>query len=171
VELFINAGSQFIERETDRKIKQQTHTDIKHGRKSNLILFRQWPVTAVTSLHVDSEASYGSDTLVDPSEYRIGDEGNSLVLLNRSFPNGYNNIKVVYTAGYDPVPSDLQNACLWLVTWYYTTRENKDIGRPRKSKGDESFDISQSAPKDIWDCIMSYKRTEMPGSDALVFNT
>lgn len=171
IEFFINASSEYIEKETDRKLKSQSITELQHGRKSNLLLLKQWPVTAITSLHIDAQGVYGSDTLIDAAEYRIADDSNSLLLMDQIFPNGYNNIKVVYTAGFASVPTDLEHACLWLVTWYDSLRNNKDIGRPQKSKGDESFQISQSAPKDVIDAITRYKRTEMPGANALVFNT
>lgn len=171
VEFYINSASQYIERETDRKLKLQSHTEIRHGRKQNLLLLKEWPVTSITSLKIANDGDFSSpDSLVDPSEYQIGDDQNSIVLYDRIFPNGYNNIQAVYTAGYATIPSDLEMATLWLVFWYNQVRNNQDIGRPRKSKGDESFEISQSAPKEVIDAIMRYKRTEFPVSDALMRN-
>lgn len=171
IELYINAASDYLERECDRKFKSQTFTEIRHGRKQNIVLLKDYPCTAISSLKVDSSGLFTSpDTVIPPSDYGVGDDGNSLVLLNRVLPNGYNNVQIVYTAGYATIPSDLEMATLWLVFWYNQVRNNQDIGRPRKSKGDESFEISQSAPKEVLDTIARYKRTEVPVSDSLIRN-
>jgi Phage gp6-like head-tail connector protein len=171
MEFYINAASDYIERECDRKLKAQTHTELRHGRKQNILMLKEWPVNSVASLKIDSSAVFTSpDTLVASTEYAIGDDGMSIVLLDRVLPNGYNNVQAIYNAGYSTIPSDLEMATLWLVFWYNQVRNNQDIGRPRKSKGDESFEISQSAPKEVLDAISRYKRTEMPVSDALIRN-
>jgi len=171
VELFINSSSEYIERECDRVFKAQAFTEIRHGRKQNILLLKQWPVNSITELRVDNDSNFIlADTLVDAADYRVGDDSNSVILLNQVFHNGYNNIKVVYNAGFTTIPSDLEHACLWLVSWYHFARNAQDIGRPRRSKGDENFETLQDAPKDVRDCILRYKRTEMPVSDALTWN-
>jgi hypothetical protein len=172
LEFYINASSDYIERECDRKLKAQSHTELRHGRKQNILLLKEWPINSVTSLKIDSTGVFTSpDTVLDTSEYKVGDDGMSIVLLDRVLPNGYNNVQAIYNAGYSTIPSDLEMATLWLVFWYNQVRNNQDIGRPRKSKGDESFEISQSAPKEVLDTISRYKRTEMPVSDALIRNS
>lgn len=172
VELLINASSTYLQAECDRSFVAQSVTEKRHGRSSNLILLKEWPVNTITELRIDSAAIFTDPaTLIDPTAYQIADDGNSVLLLAQKFPKGYNNVRVIYNAGYAAIPSDLEHACLWLCTWYYRMRESQDIGRKSRSKGDETTEMLQSAPQEVRDCIRRYKRTEFPGSDASVQNT
>lgn len=164
VKFFINTASDRIEQETRRKIKKQAYTEYHHGRSSNMLLVRQWPIASspFPQVFLDNSADFAANSEVDADSIRVGDDNNTIVLLGQRIPLGYNNVKVVYTAGYDPVPSDLQNACLWFVSWYHRARDAGDIGRTSKTKGDETISFLQDAPKDIIDVILSYKRTEVP---------
>lgn len=171
VEFFINASSEMIEQETDRKLKAQSIVDTLHGRSSNIVLLSQWPVNSITELRIDNSSDFvDSQTLVDADEYRIGDDKNSLVLLERVFPKGYNNIRVTFNAGYSTVPSDLEHACLWMVFYYHKMRISEDIGRQSKSKGDESVAMAQEAPQDVKNAINRYKRVEFAAAHAPVWN-
>jgi len=171
VEFCINAASQEIESDTNRKLKAQSITEFQHGRNGNIIVLREWPINSITSLAIDQSALFTDPaTLIDADDYRISDDLNSVVMINRTFPNGFNNIKIIYNAGYASVPSDLENACLWLTTYYYMMRQNQDIGRTSKGKGDESVTILQQAPGVVKDAINRYKRMEIPNLNAPVRN-
>jgi len=163
VELFINASSQMIESETDRKLKAQSLTEVHHGRNSNIIMMNEWPVNSITELRVGGDFSDAA-TIIDPSEYSIGDESNCVILKNRRFDRGYNNVQIIYNGGYAAIPSDLEHACLWMVYYYRMMRESGDIGRPSKGKGDESISVLQEAPNDVKNVIARYRRMEIPNS-------
>jgi hypothetical protein len=172
VELWINAASQAIESECDRKLKAQAITEHHHGRKGNFALLREFPINSVTEVRIDQRAEFvDASTLVAANEYQIADNANCIVFINRTVPLGYNNLKITYNAGYSTVPSDLELACLSLVFWYDRLRTADDIGKTTKSKGDESFSMSQEMPKDVRDTINRYKRVEIPGISAPVKNT
>jgi uncharacterized phiE125 gp8 family phage protein len=161
VELFINAASDLFEAETDRKLKFQNHTEIFDGKKTNIILLGEWPVTAIASVQTDPSGKFdGSETTVDSTTYGIGDGGNSLVS-SVYLPSGFRNIKVAYSAGYSIVPADIQNSVCWIVSYYYQMRDNKDIGRTSKGKGDESTQILQELPPDVKQTISRYARMEV----------
>ena len=64
--------------------------------------------------------------------------------------------------GYSTVPSDLENAALWLVFWYQKIRDAADIGRSTKNKEGESVSYLQQAPQEVLNAIARYKRTEFP---------
>lgn len=171
VELLINGFSQEIEAFTQRKLKSQVITETKHGRGTNLILLREWPVTAVSELRIDGGSLFTDPaTIVDSADYTIADDGNSLLLIGGTYPRGYNNIRITYTAGYATVPSDLEQACLDLCFWRYRTRESGDIGRKQKGKASESEQWHQEWPPSIVSAVMRYKRSDMPGIDAPVQN-
>lgn len=171
INFWINSATDELERECDRQLKSRAVTgEIQHGRGQNIILLKEWPVTAISELRIDNQRDFtAASTLVDPTDYRICDDGNG-VLYTGNFPRGYGNIKVTYTAGYTTVPSDLQNACLWAVTWYHSIRNSADIGRITKNKEGETVSYSQSAPQYVKDAIARYKRTEFLGGNSPVLN-
>lgn len=171
VEFWINVASQRIETETRRKLKAQATTEFQDGRNNNIIVLREYPANSITSLTIDSDGVFTDPSdIIDPASYRITDSGNSLLLIDQLFPRGYCNIKVVYNAGYASVPSDLENAALWFVSYYHKMRDAGDIGRTAKGKGDESVTILQDAPKDIMDTINLYRRIEIASTSSPIYN-
>ncbi len=168
LELYINSATQRLESITSRKLKARALTELYHGRRQNIILLREWPVTAISSLRIDEEHVFTDpDTLIDAADYGIGDDANSLILYSGSFPVGYNNIKVAYTAGYNSTDhpgqlAELELACLWMVEWFYRHRERADMGRTSKAKGDESVGILAEMPSMIRQIVESYRRIEAP---------
>lgn len=170
IELFINASSQMLESETDRKLKAQSIIEIHHGRQSNIVMLNEWPVNSITSVSIGSGQS-DPPTPIPSTDYAIGDEGNSLILLSGRFPRGYNNVNVTYNGGFTTVPADLEHACLWMVFYYRMMRESGDIGRTSKGKGDESVSILQEAPLDVKNAIARYRRMEIPNIGLPMSNT
>lgn len=172
IELFINAASERIERFTDRKlVSQGPIAEIQHGRRSNILLLRQWPIIAVSELKVDYSAAFTDPlTIIPVTDYTISDDSTSLLYINQIFPVGFNNIKVTYTAGYTTVPSDLELACLWLTEWYYLHRTRGDMGRTTASKGDESVGVLSDMPPMIEEILIDYKRSEFAALNAPVRN-
>lgn len=175
LELFINAATARIESMTDRLLKERSITELRSGRKNNILVLRQWPVTAITSVKVDSAAVFGADTALDPLDYQIVDDETSVQIKGRVFESGANNIQIIYTAGYNTTDhtgqlADLEIATLWLVEWFYKHRERGDMGRSSKSKGDESVGILVDMPPMIRSIIKDYKRVEAPLGDRPIEN-
>lgn len=164
LELFINAASARIETYCDRKIVDQGPiVELQHGRRSNILLPREFPILTVTEIAIDSEALFiDASTILNPTDYQIADNKTSLVLLRRHAPNGYNNVRVTYTAGYTVAPSDLTLACIWMLEWFELNRNRKDMGRSGAGKGDENYTVLTAMPKMIEEILEDYKRTEMP---------
>jgi hypothetical protein len=161
VELCINSASQDLETETDRFLKKRTSlVEYRGGYGDPFLVPKQYPIISVSEIRVDSSCIFGSDTIVPSSEYTIADEEMTIYRIGSYWERGLKNIKITYTCGFDPVPSDLENACLWLVAWYYKIRNSEDIGRTTKSKEGESTSYSQSMPQNVKDIIKRYKRTE-----------
>lgn len=165
VEHFINAASDHLETETNRALKLRSSLiEYQDGQPSDVLTLREWPIVSVAEIRLDAESKFGTaDTILDPSEYAITDDGTGIVkLLGGTWWGSTRSIKVTYSAGYNPVPSDLENACLWLVFWYTKIRDAADIGRSTKNKEGESISYLQGAPDDVKACIARYKRTEFP---------
>lgn len=78
------------------------------------------PVQAITSIHSDIDRQYGSDTLIDSSEYTLDQyEGRVImdpIVATDIFERGYRAIKVVCEAGFanSTLPADLEHGiCVW----------------------------------------------------------
>jgi len=162
VENLINSTSESIEQFLKRRLNSDTYTERQDGRNSGRLLTRQWPITAITSIHIDAEGLFASDTLVDAADYTIEDDETMVEIINRLFPFGRRNIKIVYTAGFATIPSDLAYACDMYCEWLERFNSRQDIGRTNKSKGDESVAMSQRVPPVIQQMIMPYTRMEFP---------
>lgn len=173
ITFWINVASDRFESETSRKIKKQEHAEIHHGRGNNILMLREWPIAATPAarLFIDGGSEFNADSEIDASDFRIADNDNSIVLIGSLFPKGYNNVKAIYTAGYEVVPSDIENAVLWMVSYYRSMRDAGDIGRQSKSKGGESTSFLQSLPQEIMDVISKYKRIEAPSIWASLSST
>jgi uncharacterized phiE125 gp8 family phage protein len=171
VEMFINAASDDVEQYTQRKLKAQSHTETHHGRGSNAIMCLEFPLNSVTELRIDWEATFTDpSTLIDPDRYRIEASSGCVFLRNQSFPKGYNNIRVIYNAGYATIPSGLEQAVLWIVAFNHRIWETKNIARPSKSKDGESASFGQAWPDHIMAALNKFKRTEFPNLDAPIWN-
>ena len=142
-----------------RTIEQATLTEYYSGDGTQMLVLKQRPVTAVTSVHVDQSgySGQGSGAFASSTEWTAGEdfyirtvvenESNTgeLVAIKGpgtfradgtaqtwgEWPLGTGNIKVVYTAGYSTVPGDLAAACRILVAWMRASRDN---GMPVKSE-------------------------------------
>ena len=78
------------------------------------------PVQSITSIHSDIDRQYGSNTLIDASEYTLDQyEGRVImdpIVATDIFERGYRAIKVVCEAGFanSTLPADLEHGiCVW----------------------------------------------------------
>jgi len=172
IEMFINAASEKIERYTNRLlVSQGTIEELQHGRRENILLLKHWPIIAVSEISIDYTAAHTAPAnVLVATDYTISDDLNSVLLINSTFPVGFNNVKISYTAGYVTIPSDLELACLWLVEWYYLSRTRGDMGRTTISKGGESVGVLDSMPPMIAEMLEFYKRTEFAAINSPIRN-
>lgn len=158
VERFINVCSDRIANYCNRQLVSGAVTEKVHGGMSNMLMLREWPVTSIQSISVDLIGQFSQDSVIDPSRYRIIDDGT--VVYDSVFPYGYGNVQVCYTAGYQTIPGDLEMACLLFVEWLYRFRNTGSIGRSAISKGDEHTTILQDIPGIIKSMIDPFRRSE-----------
>lgn len=163
-ELFINAATDAIENFCDRKlVSRGTLTELQHGRRSNIIITREFPIISIAEVRQDYNGIFtDAATLIDPIEYQIADTSTSICLLKSHFASGYNNVQVKYDAGYVVIPSDLVLACIWYVEWIHLARNRQDMGRTNVSKGDESYTVDGGMPAKLALILTSYKRCDFP---------
>lgn len=168
VEGFINACSFLVEKYCNRKFIQGTYTERYNGVGVTEIQLNQWPITSITSIHVDSRRSFGSDTLIDASNYEVFDDENAegfvVERFDSTFPRGRKNVQVVYVAGYadiDSVPNDLKLGTKIAIAFYYEQQQQKNWTFSNKQKVDENITLVQGLPESSTLILDNYKRTEM----------
>jgi hypothetical protein len=158
VERFINVCSDRIANYCNRQLVSAAVVEKVHGGMSNMLMLREWPIQSIESVSVDFNGQFSQDSVIDPSRYRIIDDGT--VVYDSVFPYGYGNVQVCYTAGYQTIPGDLEMACLLFVEWLYRFRNTGSIGRSAISKGDEHTTILQDIPGIIKSMIDPFRRSE-----------
>lgn len=172
IENLINAASASIESMTERILYLSEHTEFQDGRRNDKTMPFQWPIVTVKELWIDSSQEFtDTNNQLLSTQFNVIDERQTIQLLeNRRFPSGHHNIKIVYDAGYDPIPSDLEQACLNYVEWLYLVNERGDAGRLAKTKGDESTSINQDIPTIVQMLVAPYVRQEFDRLPSAITN-
>jgi hypothetical protein len=109
----------------DRHIKQSTFTRVYRGNGLAILPLREFPVIDLDSVTIDFMDSV--TTTIDGSEFYVGPTGTMYWRPSSSKIQAFGSpfISVSMTAGYDPVPADLQLACL-LVCNILVSRSDPD---------------------------------------------
>ena len=156
LQTLITNVSAYIETYTNRHIKEAEYTDVIDGagQPCQKIMFANYPAFEVSALTIDGIAIPAAQT-VTSAGYRFN--SNALVLNGYYFTAGFQNVSVTYTAGYEIVPYDLQQACNELVALRY--REMERIGEVSKSMSGETVTFSRDAiPPDVLITLNQYKK-------------
>jgi hypothetical protein len=132
---------------------------------THVIQLTESPVNAITTVHEreDYSSAYVALTTTD-HEYYLDITTDSLLRTTasgyKSWKKGVGAVKVVYTAGYSAVPSDLKLAVLDLVT-YYLKDEHKQrqsiAGASMQNQGSTSQTNNVSFPDHIKRVLDLYK--------------
>lgn len=145
----INQATDIIEGycgyDTDHHIKQATYTnEVYDGTGSSDLVLRAKPITAVSGIGVRS-SSQNIDNWDDISanDYYFS-EHSGLIQGLFGFLEHPSLYRISYTAGYDPIPSDLAEACVSLATFLV---DNGATGNTVKTKreGQRSIEYFQPA--------------------------
>jgi uncharacterized phiE125 gp8 family phage protein len=147
LEALINASSSAIENYCKRSLVEQTFIEEYDGNGMKYLQLNQYPVNSITSVTVDG-------VVLDPSEYKVKKKTGTLIRVDSIWPEGDLNIAVEFTAGYNPIPYDLELACKHLVYFYYKT----DIAN-FSSTFQEGFVIRpESLPVQVKALLAPYRR-------------
>ena len=151
----------FIKKYCNKVIEATDITEIVNGNWERIFTPKNYPIISLTSFQ------YNSWDIATPTRENF--DNNSYWLNNDTWeiyskqyiPKGINNIKVVYTAWYNPIPDDLQNACISLVGYYYNTRNSQGVAR--ESLDGASIEYSNTAnvmtvPSEILQILNFYKK-------------
>lgn len=140
LERVINRASRLIEQEVGAELVTRgslTEFHTVRGPDVVRIRLRQWPITAVTSIHEDSTRTYAAGNLLTVNtDYVVSaTTGEIFRVVAASGPRpwlpGWRAIKVVYTGGYAntaAVPEEYKEACLEVAAAIYYEAVNKRQG-------------------------------------------
>lgn len=148
----INASESIIETYTNKIFNNQILTEIYNGNSSTTLKLDKFPVTSVTSVTVvdqsdDSSTVYnGSVFYVDLVTGEIRFNQNNVDPANDNvFLSGFQNITVVYVAGYTTVPEDIIQAVIQLILFF-----NNNAGGIKSEKiGDYAVSYSGSSGNNL----------------------
>jgi hypothetical protein len=133
-------------------------TEYYDGNGSATIQLREWPVISITS--VSERDAAGNLTALESTDYRADLRTGTLARHTASygrlvsmdgFPSipgfghepcwsgGYQNWKVVYTAGYTTIPGDIKLACYKVMDALFAERRKDMAGLQSESLGDYSY--------------------------------
>lgn len=122
----------------NRTIPSATYTDTRDGNGSDTLSLAYKPVTAVASVTVGGQAVVASPNGIQPG-FVFSDT--AVYLIGSKFYQGRRNVKVVYTAGYATVPTDLAQACIEQTAYQY--RAKSHIGQTGTGMGPEHISFSE----------------------------
>jgi hypothetical protein len=167
---FINEASSLCESYCGRKFRSATYTEYQNGSKTPEIMFKQWPVSSITTVAIDPDRLFPISTVLDPTTYTLtGDtngEGILVELFSQVFPAGRKIVKLVYTAGYATfasVPGDLQLACKRIAAYYFKQQQQEDFTESEKTKDKETVKLIDGIPQAAAQLLNRYMRLEMEG--------
>jgi hypothetical protein len=124
-----------------RDIRSKSHTEVFDGRGRSRIMMSDWPITAVASVTVGELATVAVPPRSSASPgYTFSDK---FVYVDPPylFERGRRNVSIVYTAGFDPIPLDIEQGCL---TWIKAIMDGANYSAALKSAsaGQSKLDFS-----------------------------
>ena len=137
----------------NRDIVSQSYMDVFDGKGTRVIMLRQYPVTAVTSVTLGPPNQ--PVTLIENIDYLW--TATAIKRMYGIFPSGVGNVRVAYTAGFAAVPSDLQMAAAKGAAYRY--QQLTHLGQNNKLMGQETVQFATDPwPEDIQRVLDQYQR-------------
>lgn len=160
----IASASAAIERHCNRRFVSQSFTETHDGDGASELILEHFPLISLTSVTIIEDD--GTEVAIAATEFRTK-AGVGLIRFKpdstaayRWFPEGFQNVRIVQTAGFASVPEDVQEACVLLVAALYAG-ERKDAGVSSEKLGDYSVTLRDLAagtmPENVKSLLSSYR--------------
>lgn len=146
LENLIDRVSTLFESYCDRNILSREYNEVYDGRGSNKLYTNQYPITSVSGIWDDYDWTWDSGTEVDSDYYRIYEGGRYITFRDTYLYDYQQNVKIIYTAGYATVPSDIQHACITEVARSYKNKNQVDITSKTLADGSVSYSAKSFLP-------------------------
>lgn len=138
IQFAISAYSQLIASWCSRNFVSASYSDVYDGHGGSRLMTQNWPITAVSALSVDGQVITAATSVLSAG-YQFN---NRSVILNGcdQFCRGLQNIQISYTAGFVPIPMDLQMACLdWMKASYLSKNRDPSITSQRAGDTEQKY--------------------------------
>lgn len=153
LERLVEAASAYIAQYLNREFGIAEYTDTFDGTDHQTYMFRNYPVTAVSSVMVGVNAVPAAPSMQEAG-YRFDER--RLVLQGYTLIRGMLNCSVTYTAAFENNP-DIEQACIEVVANRY--REKDRIGLVSKGLAGETITFSQKdIPASARDVLRVYRK-------------
>lgn len=170
----VSAVSKRLEHFLDRKFLHESRTEYYNVRpRQNRLFLREYPVTAVTSVHLATDWEYGTATAIDSSDYHCtGDSGtlhfnHDLITnyLSSNYAYAPDAVKVVYSGGFSATTSalitaypDIAMAADIQTVAMYRRRDTPQGNNIRVGGGSISYEKPLALVPDVIETLTPYRR-------------
>lgn len=143
---------------TGRILASQTFTEIYDGDGSDILFLKNYPITSVTTVHQDSDRTFGSDTLIAATDYLTYAYNRKLVGIGTRWFKDIQTIKVVYVAGFviGSIPEDLVNAVTMLVDFWSKEYDSHRFGVTSTGTDTNRITYEKNIPVEIKEMLNIY---------------
>jgi len=133
----IERASGAIENYCQRQILCATRTEWRHGNNSKCMVLREAPIASIEAVSIGGQP-------VPLQEISL--LGRTVCLKGRVFPSGINNVRIDYTAGYESIPADMQQACIETVALMFRRRDHLDVTSKALSGETVNYIVDELTP-------------------------
>jgi hypothetical protein len=155
----VSAASDYIQTWLNRELGTQSYSSYRDGTGGTRMMFRNYPVTSISLVKVDGQPIPASEPGSGNNGYVFTDT--SVTLIGYQFTRGFSNVFLQYVAGFAAIPSEIEQACIELVSLRYKERDR--IGIVSKGLAGETVTFTQ---KDFTESIegplRQYRRVMLP---------
>jgi hypothetical protein len=154
----INAVSRRANAIADRQLRSRTATITLDGPGGTIVMLPEYPVTAVAEVRIDTGRVFGSASVLGSDDYEYYDDGRLYV--PAGVPHSRRSVRVTYTAGYDPVPDDLQHAAIECVAYAWKRLRSRAIGTSSITADGITTQFEIDIPMPAMRTFQSYRRRD-----------
>jgi hypothetical protein len=154
----IDSASASIETYCSRTFLSASHAEVRDGNGNKRMGLRHFPVTAIASVTIN-----GQVIPPRPSPLSNGYTFDDLTvrLTGYTFEEGIDNVEVVYTAGLNAIPNDVDLACCEVVMLRYKSRDR--MGVSSKSLAGETISYTNDDfPDYVTRVLDQYRMVALP---------
>jgi hypothetical protein len=132
----INRATDAIENYTGRRFALTNYVDVEYDTpRSNQIVLQQRPVITVGGLSVRVGWGNSNNWNDIDTRYFFIDSAAGVLDLGFQTWGSWNRYRISYTAGYSVIPTDLQEACATLASYFCTQSNTANIDVEEKQEG------------------------------------
>lgn len=152
----LDSANDFVISYIGREIESASYTEFFDGDGQREILMKNYPVTTLTSFEENTGTLQTPVwTPKDATTYKLSPNIAKLFLTFYK-TRGFQNFKVVYTAGYATIPGDIKLATLKLAAGYYNTSKSDGVKREAVAGDSIEYDTSE-IPSDVLVILNNYR--------------